>query len=121
LLTRLREKWQQQLGEAAYTAAWERGTKLNIEETVKLLETDYRSLLRQSTGSSGQSLPDALTIRELEVLGLMATGLSNRAIAEQLVISVGTAKWYVSQILSKLAVNSRTQAIARARELQLIL
>ncbi len=67
-----------------------------------------------------QELPESLTARELEVLQQVAEGLSNRDIAEKLVISVGTVKFYTSQIYSKLYVNSRTQAIARARELGLL-
>ena len=63
---------------------------------------------------------EALTVRELEVLGLIAAGLTNRQIAEKLVISVGTVKSYTAQIYGKLNVNSRTQAVARARELTLL-
>ncbi|MDX1400153.1 MAG: tetratricopeptide repeat protein, partial [Oceanospirillum sp.] len=67
-----------------------------------------------------QPLVDPLTPRELEVLHLIAEGLSNRAIAEKLVISVGTVKSYTSNIYSKLGVSSRTQAVAEAREIGLI-
>jgi len=62
------------------------------------------------------ALPGELTGREIEILALVADGLSNRAIAEQLFLSTGTVKWYLNQIYSKLGVNSRTQAVARARE-----
>ncbi len=58
---------------------------------------------------------DPLTPRELEILRLVADGLSNQAIAEKLVISLQTAKWYIKQIYSKLQVGSRTQAVAAAR------
>lgn len=63
---------------------------------------------------------DPLTNRETDVLRLLAEGHSNKEVAVQLVISVGTVKWYVQQIYSKLGVNRRTQAIARARELKLL-
>jgi len=56
----------------------------------------------------------ALTERELEVLKLIAKGYSNDKIAEQLVISVGTVKGHVSNILSKLHLVDRTQAAAYA-------
>jgi LuxR family maltose regulon positive regulatory protein len=50
----------------------------------------------------------------------MAEGWTNRQIAEELVIAAGTVKWYTSEIYSKLYVSNRTQAVARARELNLI-
>jgi LuxR family transcriptional regulator, maltose regulon positive regulatory protein len=65
-------------------------------------------------------LVDQLSARELEVLGLLAAGLPNRAIAEELVVSLDTVKRHVSHILDKLQVANRTQAVARARELGLL-
>jgi LuxR family maltose regulon positive regulatory protein len=47
-------------------------------------------------------------------------GLTNAQIAERLVISTGTVKWYMSMIYSKLAVEHRVQALVRAQELQLL-
>lgn len=67
-----------------------------------------------------QSLVEPLTDRELEVLGLLADGLSNQAIADELIIAVGTVKSYTSHIYGKLAVANRTQAIVRAQELGII-
>lgn len=61
-----------------------------------------------------------LTLREREVLELIAAGLSNRAIAEHLVLSQHTVAWYVKQIFSKLDVNRRTEAVAVARSLGLL-
>ena len=58
---------------------------------------------------------EPLTERELAVLRLIADGHSNREISDRLIISLGTAKWYVSQIFDKLGVHSRTQVILRAR------
>ena len=54
-----------------------------------------------------------------EVLRLMAAGRSNREIGEELVLAIGSVKWYASQIYSKLQVKNRTEAAARARELRL--
>jgi NarL family two-component system response regulator LiaR len=61
-----------------------------------------------------------LSAREREVLALMARGLSNRAIAERLVISTSTAEFHVSNILSKLGVASRTEAVAIAVQHRLV-
>jgi len=67
-----------------------------------------------------QPLVDPLSERELEVLRQIAAGLSNREIAAKLVITEGTAKWHVNNILSKLQVKRRTEAVARTRELGLL-
>ncbi len=119
LLNRLRAKWQREMGEEAYHDAWERGKKRDITETIKLLMTsDWEQTITSEIETSTPNNP--LTPREQEVLGLLASGLSNREIAEKLVFSLGTVKWYVNQIYSKLGVGSRTQAIVRANELQLL-
>lgn len=68
-----------------------------------------------------QSLAETLSTREIEVLQLMEKGKSNQEIAKDLVIATNTAKRHVSNIFIKLGVNSRLQAVARARELGLIL
>jgi LuxR family maltose regulon positive regulatory protein len=70
--------------------------------------------------SLAQPLIEPLSERELEILRLIATGLSNRRIAEKLVVAVGTVKAHTSSIYGKLGVHSRTQAVGRARELKLI-
>ncbi|MBO0791315.1 MAG: helix-turn-helix transcriptional regulator, partial [Ktedonobacteraceae bacterium] len=69
---------------------------------------------------ASQALIDPLSTRELEVLALLVAGASNQQIADQLVISLNTAKRHVKHILAKLAVTNRTQAVARARELCLL-
>jgi NarL family two-component system response regulator LiaR len=61
-----------------------------------------------------------LTVREREVLGLLAKGLSNEAIADQLVLSRATVKHHVSQILRKLNVSSRTEALTLAWQHHLV-
>jgi LuxR family maltose regulon positive regulatory protein len=61
-----------------------------------------------------------LSERELEVLQLIAAGKSNRRIATELFVSVGTVKTHINNVYRKLDAHSRTQAVARARELNLI-
>jgi LuxR family maltose regulon positive regulatory protein len=64
--------------------------------------------------------PQLLSERELQVLQLIAAGLSNSEIAEQLVVAQSTVKKHINSIFSKLHVQSRTQALVRARELALL-
>jgi len=70
--------------------------------------------------STDGDLLDQLTKRESEVLELIALGMSNRAIAGQLVVAETTLKWHVRNLYTKLHVKSRTQAVAKARKLGLI-
>ena len=64
---------------------------------------------------------DPLTSRELEVLEMLAAGRSNQAIAGELVVTLDTVKKHVGHVLGKLGAANRTEAVARARELSLIL
>ncbi|HYF63246.1 MAG TPA: response regulator transcription factor [Herpetosiphonaceae bacterium] len=68
----------------------------------------------------GPALESPLTERELEVLRGLAAGLSNREIADKLVITEGTVKNHVSNLLGKLDVRDRTQAVLKAQSLRLI-
>ncbi len=106
---------------------------LNMSETSPKQQAYIQLLLAASTKHettlsddkeehphSYQSLVDPLSERELEVLNLMAVGASNEEIAERLVIAVSTVKRHASNIFGKLTVSSRTQAVARAREIGLL-
>ena len=62
----------------------------------------------------------AITKRELEILGLIAQGLSNREIAERLFVSENTVKTHSSRLFDKLSAKRRTQAVQRGKELGLI-
>jgi ATP/maltotriose-dependent transcriptional regulator MalT len=70
--------------------------------------------------SSTPLLAEPLSEREVEVLRLVAAGLTNKQIAHQLLIALGTAKRHTINIYGKLGVSNRTQAVAKARELKLL-
>jgi DNA-binding NarL/FixJ family response regulator len=84
------------------------------------LTTQVLTRLAAEPGSAPGPHHEQLTRRELEVLELLAQGLTNREIANILVISPGTAKVHVERILSKLEVADRTQAAVRAVETGLV-
>jgi LuxR family maltose regulon positive regulatory protein len=73
-----------------------------------------------SSGPDQSSLVEPLSERELELLRLIAAGLTNQAIAESLMVSVNTVKTHARNIYGKLGVHNRTQAATRARELGLL-
>ena len=77
--------------------------------------TALRSRLERSS-----TLSEPLSERELEVLRLIAEGHSNQAIADRLIVAISTVKKHVNNIYGKLDVQSRTQALLRARELKLL-
>jgi len=75
---------------------------------------------RPAVKTLAEGLIEPLSERELEVLGLIAEGLSNREIAGRLYISLSTVKGHTTNIFGKLGAGNRTQAVARARSLGLI-
>ncbi|NDJ78486.1 MAG: LuxR family transcriptional regulator, partial [Chloroflexi bacterium] len=117
LLTRLRAQLIAELGTDAYAAAWERGAAQDLESTIRRVMGQGAEAIQLA---ANQALAEPLTERELEVLHLLAEGLSNREIAERLVLSLGTVKVHTRNIYGKLDVGSRTQAIARGADLQLL-
>lgn len=78
-------------------------------------------LNRLSTPRPGEkALAEGLTDREREILRLLGTGLSNKGIAQRLNLAEGTVKNYMTNILAKLQVHDRTQAVLKAHDLGLI-
>jgi LuxR family maltose regulon positive regulatory protein len=84
------------------------------------LRTEPVEWLHSVLSPQPSTLVEPLSERELEVLRLIAAGLSNQAIADRLVVAVSTIKKHVNNIYGKLDVQSRTQALVRARELALL-
>ena len=100
--------------------------KLLYQTRSHQIGTGYATELLSAIGHAfGSPLPPAqlliepLTLRELEVLKLIESGCSNQEIAAKFVISLPTVKRHISNIYAKLGVSSRTQAVSRAKELNL--
>jgi predicted ATPase/DNA-binding CsgD family transcriptional regulator len=104
------------LGEASFEAAWAEGRTMPPEQAMEYA-------LEQPTAPHDDAAPAAqagLTRRELEVLRLVAAGMSNQQIAESLTISEHTVHRHVSNVLGKLGVSSRAAAVAQAGRLGLL-
>jgi LuxR family maltose regulon positive regulatory protein len=78
------------------------------------------ALAKETTAAADERLPEPLSKRELEVLAFIAAGESNGEIARKLFVSTGTIKTHINRLYRKLGAHSRTQAIARAREIDLL-
>ena len=111
-----------QLGKAAFAVAWTEGKAMTSEQVVAYaLDNVYSTEeAKQTTVVTKQPLDEPLTVREREVLCLLAAGASNRQIALTLGVTVGTVKTYTHRIYQKLDVESRIQAVSRAHSLNLI-
>ena len=117
---RLRDDLEASVPPANFQAAWVRGEKLDLQTTVTRLMTQFSPQDEDAAWAINLTLIDPLTRRELEVLRLVAEGLSNAQIGERLFITTGTVKHYTNNIYTKLAVANRVQATAQARKLGLI-
>lgn len=113
MLNKLRTELAEQLGAEAYADAWQRGTELELASVVE-------NLLLSTDDQARQPLAEPLTDRELEVLRLVADGLSNHEIAEALTVVEGTVKTHIYNLCQKLGVTHRTSAVARARTLHIL-
>lgn len=115
---------QAELSPDIFTAAWECGKARDLDTTVRDLMTDKRlstsETILPARPSLIQSSLDPLSERELEVLRLIAAGLSNSEIAAQLFVGVSTVKKHINHIYSKLGVETRAEVLVRAQQLRLI-
>ena len=91
-----------------------------IGKLLAVFEAEGQQIENVSYLPPAHHLVDSLTKREQEILILIAAGLKNKEIAEQLVISLNTVLYHIKNIYSKLGVNKRSLAIAKAKEISLI-
>jgi predicted ATPase/DNA-binding NarL/FixJ family response regulator len=104
---------RQALGETAFTKVWESGQALTLGEAIACARRETDQEPETDRIEAGAVSPSTvLSPRELEVAVLIAQGYTNRKIAEELVITGGTAANHVAHILSKLGFNSRNQIVA---------
>lgn len=112
------------MGEEVFHTARAEGRTFTLEQTLALLDSQARatqsSLRLTPTTAPTTAYPDKLTAREVEVLRLVAVGLSDRVVAERLMVSPRTVQGHVRSIFNKLGVNSRVAATRYAIEHNLV-
>jgi DNA-binding NarL/FixJ family response regulator len=117
-----------QLGEADFNEVWAAGKAMTREQAVAYaLEGRTMSAkavnnrdINQPPQANAPAMIESLSARELQVLRLIAEGLSNAEIAQKLFLTVGTVKVHSRNIYGKLSANNRTQAVAQAQKLNLL-
>jgi predicted ATPase/DNA-binding CsgD family transcriptional regulator len=110
-----------ELGEATFAATWAEGRVLTMEQAIATAEQVTTNEQPTQTQTPTQTkFPAGLTEREVEVLRWLARGLTNEAIAEQLVISPRTVNAHLRAIYSKLDVTTRTAAARAAIDMKLV-
>jgi predicted ATPase/class 3 adenylate cyclase/DNA-binding CsgD family transcriptional regulator len=107
------------LGEQAFAAAWAKGRSMTLKQ-VLLAPEPATGQPSTSTAKPSPRYPAGLTAREVEVLRLVAQGLSDAQVAERLVISPRTVNTHLTSIYTKLGVDSRTAATRYAMEHHLV-
>jgi non-specific serine/threonine protein kinase len=112
------------LGDEAFAASWAAGCALSVdqivEEALALLEVPPTEDDGLESPPQAPRAKGLLSPREQEVLELVAEGLTNKQIAERLVISQSTAKYHLTSLLNKLGADNRTQAVAHATQQGLV-
>jgi predicted ATPase/DNA-binding CsgD family transcriptional regulator len=117
LFDRLQIQLQAAIESDSYHRHWEKGSALTVQAITASIHQAFRAGPEASAEASPEQL---LTVREHEILGLLAVGLTNPQIAMQLVIGAGTVKTHTLNIYRKLEVANRTQAIVRAQKVGLL-
>ena len=97
-----------------------RGESILDPSVAAKVVAEFSRVSSMVAATNSEVLPDPLSEREVELLRLIASGASNKEIAESLFITEGTVKNHITHILGKLSVRDRTQAALKAKELGLI-
>jgi DNA-binding NarL/FixJ family response regulator len=118
---------QRRMNEQTFRRAWEEGGSMTPEQALATRPAEGSPSVQATPPSPTAASfkhparhPEGLTPRELEVLRLLAGGLTNHQIAERLVVSLPTVKTHVAAIFNKLGVNSRSAATRYAVEHHLV-
>ncbi len=116
---------RKQLGEKTFAAAWAQGRMMTPEQVVAAqgkatLSTPTPLTSPLKTTPSSHANPAGLTKREMDVLQLVAQGLTDAQVAEELVITRRTVNWYLTSIYSKIQVSSRSAATRYAVDHHLV-
>jgi len=114
-----------QLGETVFAAAWAEGRAMTPEQALAaqgkvMIPTPMSARGASTPLMKPPTYPDGLTTREVEVLGLVAQGLTNEQVSEQLVISARTVSTHLTSIYGKIQVSSRSAATRYAMEHHLL-
>jgi non-specific serine/threonine protein kinase len=107
------------LGAEAFAAAWAAGRALTFEQAIDLglrSDDDARSVTRRAANARAEAVPGALSAREVEVARLVARGLTNREIAEALVLQPSTVGNHLQRIYARLGLAGRVQLAAWVAE-----
>lgn len=108
------------IGEQAWAEAWEASRTWSVEEAIeRALTLDMRQVSRPAPAPVAER-PSGLSVREVEVLKLLATGMSNDEIAEQLFLSPRTVHAHLANIYRKLDVSNRSEAVRQGLELGIV-
>jgi LuxR family maltose regulon positive regulatory protein len=91
-----------------------------IEDLDRDLYINLKNFFNKTDDNMNTFFVEDLTERELEILKIISSGKSNKEISNLLYITLGTTKWHISNIFGKLQVKNRTQAVEKAKKLNLI-
>ncbi len=113
------------LGQATFTTAWAEGRTMTLEQALTspgpvAVPEEVASAAQLTPAKTLSTYPAGLTAREVEVLRLIAQGLTDAQVAEQLVISPRTVNWHLTSIYGKIQVSSRAAATRYAIEQKLL-